>query len=131
MKYEEAKKLARDLRKSQTKAEEYFWEKVRNRRLFGFKINRQFPVEYERDGFFIADFHCHEKKLIIELDGPIHKFQKEYDTNRMQILEELGFKVVRFENETVLNNWESVEKQLKEILSPNPSLQREARRGEL
>ena len=130
MRYEEAKILARNLRKSQTEAESFFWEKVRNRRLLGLKFNRQFLIEYEQECFFIADFHCHEKKMIIELDGPIHRFQKNYDDHRMLILEDLGFRVIRIKNEMILNDWDKVERQLMEILSPNPSLQREGRRGE-
>ena len=48
--------------------------------------------------YFIADFYCAEKKLIIELDGKIHDEQKEYDENRDRILKEMKLKVIRFKN---------------------------------
>ena len=81
--------------------------------MYGFKFLRQQPVFYgstlNQRLFFVPDFYCAEKKLIIELDGKIHDFQKEYDKNRDSILNELGLKVIRFKNEelkdmsTVLN----------------------------
>src|SRR3989338_972149 len=116
--------LARDLRKNQTPAESLLWKNLRNRKLQELKFNRQFPVVYGRnfDGtslFFIADFYCHEKKLIIELDGKIHDFQKEYDKEREHILNQLGLKVIRFKNEE-LENIIAVLDKIREQLTPNP-----------
>jgi very-short-patch-repair endonuclease len=68
---EVAKIICRDLRKRQTKAEEIFWQAVRNRKFLGNKFLRQHPIFYDlkgKESFFIADFYCHEKKLIVELD---------------------------------------------------------------
>ena len=66
------------------------------------RFKRQFPVSWNRgaDGadFYILDFYCHELKLGIELDGDIHKFQKEYDKYRDNILKEMGISVLRFDN---------------------------------
>ena len=66
--------------------------------------------------FYIVDFHCFEKKLVVELDGGIHLQQQEQDEVRQGILEEMGYHVVRFQNEEVLYGWERVEEELKEIL---------------
>jgi very-short-patch-repair endonuclease len=88
-----------------TKAEAILWEHLRNSKLKGLKFRRQHPLD-----IFIADFYCHQKKLIIELDGGIHNIQeqKEYDEGRTFELEEKGFKILRFKNEEVINDIGSV-----------------------
>ncbi len=97
--------FARELRKNQTPAEVKVWGMLRNRRLLGFKFLRQHPVVVEkhndRTGFYIADFYCSEKKLIIELDGLIHAFQIDYDKARDVIMNELGLTVLRITNDEV------------------------------
>ena len=104
---------ARAMRKNSTPAEEFFWEKVRNRKLFGLKWNRQFIIECTGDmnnvKYYIADFHCHQLKLVVELDGGIHLQQIEEDLIRTDQLVENGFAVIRLKNEVVLENWDEVE----------------------
>lgn len=101
--------LARSLRKNQTEAEAKLWHFLRNRKIKGKKFSRQFPIVYKVEGSkhhsYIADFHCAEKKLIIELDGGIHDQpeQRRYDQARDAVLHELGYKVVRFRNEELEN----------------------------
>ncbi len=99
--------LARELRKNQTPSEKLLWEKLRNRKLKGYKFLRQHPILYEsfnnNNKYFIPDFYCAEMKLIIELDGEIHNFQREYDKNREAILNDLGLIVLHFKNEDLLN----------------------------
>ncbi len=101
------KELCRDLRKRSTPSERIVWELLRNRKFMGLKFLRQYPIIYgnydTRKLFFIADFYCAEKKLVIELDGIIHDFQKEYDKNRDKIITEMGLTIVRFKNEEVKN----------------------------
>ncbi|MDM9586019.1 DUF559 domain-containing protein [Nostoc sp. GT001] len=63
---------ARKLRKQQTPAEEILWKCLRNRRLLNIKFRRQHNI-----GRYITDFYCHEKLLIIELDGSIHANQQD------------------------------------------------------
>jgi very-short-patch-repair endonuclease len=96
---------ARILRKSMTETEKILWEKLRNNRLNGLKFRRQHPL-----GMFIADFYCHQKRLIIELDGGIHDIpeQKEYDEGRTFLLEEKGLRILRFRNEEIMNDLDSV-----------------------
>jgi very-short-patch-repair endonuclease len=104
---EVAKVVCRDLRKKSTKAEKIFWESVRNKKLLDKKFYRQYPLFYDitgKESFFIADFNCHERKLIIELDGVIHKYRLKKDKEREEILNYLGLKIIRFRNDEVLNN---------------------------
>ena len=114
-----AVQTARKLRKQSTRAERIFWKVVRHRNINNKKFNRQFPIYFEYEGqkrFFIADFYCHERKLIIEIDGGIHEQQKDYDELRTAIINELGMKVIRFKNELVMNNLDEVIKELMRIL---------------
>jgi len=107
-------KNANDLRKRTTNAEKLLWEKLRNRQLNGLKFRRQHPVS-----IFIADFYCHEQKLIIELDGEIHNTieNQEYDKNRTKEIEKYGIKVIRFKNEEIENNMSDVLKIIVENLT--------------
>ena len=61
-------------------------------------------IEHSKGSYFIADFYCHEAKLIIEVDGDIHIKQKEYEESRSRILESLGYRVIRLKNEEVLKD---------------------------
>ncbi len=114
-----AKELCRKLRKDATSSERILWEVVRNRKLDGFKINRQFPIFYDLNGiekFFIADFYCHQKRLVIEIDGGYHKRQIDYDKLRTEIINLIGIKVIRFKNEEVENNLKEVIEKIKNEL---------------
>lgn len=116
-----SKKLARMLRKNQTPAEQVFWEKVRNRKFQGVKFLRQHPIRFHYFGtrrFFVADFYCAQAKLIIEIDGKIHEKQKEYDQYRTYLLNTLGFKVIRFTNDEILNQMNVVLNKLHPIIIP-------------
>ncbi len=66
---------------------------------------------------FIADFYCNEKKVIIEIDGEVHNTQIEYDEMRTEILEEMGYKLIRFRNEEVIAKLESVLLKLEQFTS--------------
>jgi very-short-patch-repair endonuclease len=82
-----------------TMAERAMWRLLRGRRLEGLKFRRQTPV-----GPWIADFCCYELKLIIELDGGVHKLREDADRARDTDLRRRGFTVLRFANEAVLTN---------------------------
>ena len=101
------KQTVRELRKNQTEAECLLWEQLRGRKLFGKKFVRQYPFTFEYFGhkrYFVADFFCHEHKLIIELDGGVHTGREHYDTMRTELLEILKLTVIRFSNDEVVNN---------------------------
>jgi leucyl-tRNA synthetase len=95
--------ITRELRKNQTPSEQVLWEQLRKRRLGGYRFNRQKPLIYETDRgrryFFIADFYCAEKKLVVEVDGSIHAFKKYEDYQRDLVLRELGLRTIRIRNE--------------------------------
>ena len=101
------KRQARELRKNSTKAESLLWKYLRNRNLSGYKFLRQHPIIYKADykglNYFIADFYCHEKRIIVELDGPVHLSTIEYDKFRDDELAYKGIKVLRIRNEELEN----------------------------
>jgi len=91
--------FAKEMRNKPTEAESVLWQYLSNNQRKGFRFKRQHPVKY-----FVADFYCHSKQLIIEVDGGYHQIpeQYEYDRNRDYELEELGLRVLHFTNEQVL-----------------------------
>jgi very-short-patch-repair endonuclease len=104
MKWIEIKEIAAKLRNNPTEAEKILWSVIRNKQLLGRKFLRQHPIIYEINRFkndfyfFVPDFYCAGEKLIIELDGPIHNFQKDKDYKREEILKSKGLKVLRIKN---------------------------------
>ena len=109
---------ARFLRKVQTGAEAALWQRIRSKKLNGFKFRRQHPVDY-----YIVDFYCHECRLVTEVDGRIHEQNDnpDYDKNRTEDLMALGLMVIRFTNEEVLQNIDLVLSEIKRHLTPSPS----------
>ncbi|HSG93422.1 MAG TPA: endonuclease domain-containing protein, partial [Methylotenera sp.] len=100
---------SRQLRSEMTVAETHLWQHLRTRQICGKKFRRQHPV-----GKYILDFACIEAKLAIEVDGGQHNELQNYDNQRTAWLEVLGWKVLRFWNNEVLQNIEGV---LEEILN--------------
>ena len=82
--------IARQLRNTTTPSEERLWQTLRKRQLDGRKFRRQVPI-----GPFVVDFYCSSERLIVEVDGPIHEFQREADCQRERMLESLGLRFVR------------------------------------
>lgn len=99
------------LRKNLTSAEAFLWKQLQQQKLEGRKFRRQHSIEN-----YILDFYCPEEKLIIELDGQVHfnPTSQEKDAIRTERLEELGFKVIRFENNMVFDNLQSVLQEIKD-----------------
>jgi very-short-patch-repair endonuclease len=94
---------AKELRQNMTPAEKILWQCLRANRLGGWHFRRQQII----DGFII-DFYCHASRLVIELDGEVHNQQIEYDAERDLILKSKGLKILRFSNEVVLKDINSV-----------------------
>jgi PncC family amidohydrolase len=88
-----------------TEAEKILWEIVRGRKMAGFKFRRQHIILN-----YIADFVCLSEKLIIEVDGRYHQLPKNKisDEERTKDLKSLGFEVLRFTNDQVLNETDNV-----------------------
>ena len=105
---------SRENRQLSTNAEKALWAQVRNRKLQGFKFRRQHPI-----ADFVADFYCHEGRLVVEIDGEYHndREQHQYDEGRVYELKELNVKVIRFTNREVLDNMDFVLKKIQADLS--------------
>ena len=101
----------KDLRKSLTPQELKLWFYLKEKKL-GVKFRRQHGI-----GPYIADFYCKEKNLIIEIDGSQHMDAKEYDKERDDYMETLGIKVLRFWNNEIDTNIESVLEKIKKIIT--------------
>jgi len=94
---------AKELRKNMTPAERKLWYQCL--RTFKHRVFRQRPIHH-----FIVDFYCHSLKLVIEIDGDSHfnETAQAYDEKRTQILEGYGLQVLRFTNQQVLHDFETV-----------------------
>ncbi|HEY8098132.1 MAG TPA: class I tRNA ligase family protein, partial [Methylobacter sp.] len=99
--------LARKLRKDQTDSESLLWQLLRNHQLENAKFRRQHPVAVS-DHKFILDFYCEEAELAVELDGGQHAEQHAKDMERDRLLAANGVRVMRFWNNEVLTQTESV-----------------------
>ena len=112
---------ARRMRQAPTAAERLLWEKLRGRRLEGFKFRRQHAIDR-----FIVDFYCPRTGLVIEVDGRIHRGRKEEDVARDAHLRSMGMRVVRFDNQAVLDRTdsviESISSELRRIRAENGEL---------
>jgi very-short-patch-repair endonuclease len=95
--------IARKLRVDQTTAESILWHQLRSRQVRGRKWRRQHPV-----GPYVVDFLCFQVRLIVEIDGDVHAFQREQDEARQAYLESYGFCVIRFSNDDIFHNLEGV-----------------------
>jgi very-short-patch-repair endonuclease len=93
----------RNLRKNPTPAEKKLWSRLKDRQVNGVKFRRQHAI-----GNYIPDFCAIKEKLIIELDGSQHLEQEEYDNERTKYFESLGYKVIRFWNNQIMNDMNSV-----------------------
>lgn len=89
---------ARAMRKAMTPAEAYLWKALRHKHL-GVKFRRQHPV-----GRTILDFYAPACKLVVQVDGPIHRWQRAEDEMHTRHLADYGLTVIRFSNEEVLEN---------------------------
>ena len=90
------------MRRDPTEAEDLLWGALRGRRLDRIKFRRQVPV-----GAYIADFVCAEAMLIVEIDGSQHG-DSHYDDERSAVLKTHGFRVLRFWNDEVMRELNSV-----------------------
>ena len=102
------KKFARENRKEMTKAEACIWKYLLgNKQMMGYQFRRQRPILN-----YIADFLCKELMLIIEVDGLTHQWEEvaKKDTIRQHELEQVGFTILRFHDEEILNDIVNVER---------------------
>ncbi|KAF0237887.1 MAG: valyl-tRNA, partial [Prolixibacteraceae bacterium] len=114
--YELLKKNAKELRRFSTEAESALWEMLRSNKL-GEKFRRQHILNN-----IIVDFVCLSKSLVIEVDGGYHNKPEiqELDNLKTNILNELGYKVIRVTNDEVLANTDGVIETIKGALLNSP-----------
>ena len=112
--------LCRELRQRETPAEKILWAHLRNRNFSNHRFLRQYPIcvlsTFGKHLYYIPDLYCHKSKLVIEAEGPIHLFKKEYDKNRDEVLKLLGLTILRFENDEIINDIETVLSKIEEHL---------------
>ena len=95
-----------------TDAEHRLWYHLRRRQLNNLKFRRQVPFSN-----YIVDFACFERNLIIEVDGGQHFENQRYDAKRTTYLQARGFSVLRFWNDEVLTETDSVLKKILDFCS--------------
>ena len=96
-----------------TEAEISLWSKIKNRQLVGYQFHRQRII-----GDYIVDFYCSEAKLVIEVDGGQHYFEKSVEVDRIRddYLKKQGLRVLRFTNIDVFENIRGVIDSILEII---------------
>ncbi len=116
--YYTLKQRARKMRNNPTDAERILWYRLRNRRLYRYPFLRQRII----DGM-IVDFLCRKTKLVIEVDGGQHDQRKQSDTTRTERLNRAGYQVLRFWNNDVIFDTESVLHTIDQTLKQHESQQ--------
>ncbi len=105
------RQAARRLRRDMTLAERRLWRELRAHRVMCAWFRRQAPL-----GPYIADFVCHARKLVIEVDGGQH-CGSGHDARRDAWMRAEGYRVLRFWNNEVLSNPEGVMDRISRALS--------------
>ncbi len=110
------KQFARELRNQSTKAEVRLWCELLRQKKTGYAFLRQRPIAN-----YIADFFCKELKLVIEVDGYSHQSEEKYrqDMIRQQEIEALGYHVLRFTDDEVMNGIYNVERCIMQWIEQN------------
>ena len=112
----QTKRRAIELRRELTHAEHSLWARLRNDQL-GVSFRRQHAI-----GNYIPDFCSPKARLIIEIDGSQHLAQREYDEERTKYFESIGYRVLRFWNNDVMNDIESVIRAIMQAMDPRHPL---------
>jgi very-short-patch-repair endonuclease len=111
---------ARTLRQNMTEVERRVWQILRLHQMKAYKFRRQVPI-----GRYIADFVCHEARLIVEIDGGQHDRSSPRETERSGFLQNQGYRILRFWNNEVLTNLDGVHETIAGALgriTPTPTL---------
>ena len=103
---------ARGLRARMNAPEQRLWRELRK---LGAHVRRQAPI-----GRYVADFACHARRLVIEVDGGVHERLAEValrDIERTAWLEGQGYKVLRFTDVQVMNDVHTVVDEIRKALA--------------
>jgi len=110
----ELRQFARKLRRNMTLAEVLFWNRIKRGQIRGCDFDRQKPI-----GNYIVDFYCKDLYLAIEVDGRSHDFKPEQDAHRQVKLEEMGVHFLRFWDQEIKNDMESVLDRIRSWIDEN------------
>jgi len=94
-----------------TATEQRLWRELRKLQL---SFRRQAPI-----GRYFADFACHGRRLVIEVDGGVHERLAEVaarDVERQRWLEGEGYRVLRFTDRQVSHDVQGCLEKIKEAL---------------
>ncbi len=105
------KERAREMLNNSTKGEIKFWCELLRKRETGYQFYRQKIIDH-----YIVDFYSAKLRLVVEIDGESHDGKEEYDKKRDDKFKSYGLKVLHYSDNTVLNNFQLVEKDFKEQL---------------
>jgi len=115
-----ARARARTLRQNMTEAERGVWQILRSHQMQEHKFRRRVAI-----GRYIADFVCHEARLIVEIDGGQHDRSSPREAERSGFLQGEGYRILRFWNNEILANLDGVHQTIAAALGasppPNPS----------
>ena len=101
---------AKQLRATMTPAEGALWASLRGNQLSGLHFRRQQII----DGF-LADFYCHSAGVVLEIDGPIHGQQVDYDRERDRVIAAHDLQVLRVRNDEVMSDIQAVLKRIESV----------------
>jgi very-short-patch-repair endonuclease len=99
------KDIRKCLRKNLTPAEAFLWNELKTKKFHGLKFRRQHSIKN-----YIVDFYCAQHQLIIELDGNYHDEPNQFEKDELgdKDLENMGFTVLRYENQYVFSELEHI-----------------------
>ena len=113
--------LSKKLRKNMTLSEVLLWQELKGKQMLGYDFDRQRPIDE-----YIVDFYCKELRLAIEIDGESHTHEEaaEKDRKRQLSLEDLGVRILRFDDLEVKREMKyvlnSIYNWIKENTHPQP-----------
>ena len=82
---------AQMMRKKPTLGETLLWDQLKEKQLEGVKFRRQVVILG-----YIVDFYSPSHRIVVEVDGPHHEDQEEYDQERDKALKKVDLHVLRF-----------------------------------
>jgi len=105
-----------ELRKNMSPPEARLWVELSNKKLNGYKFRRQHSI-----GNYIVDFYCPKAKLIVEIDGKTHldPSTEHNDFVRDEYLKNLGYRILRFDNKDILNQFPYIIVEIENALLEN------------
>ena len=79
-------------------------------------IDKKYEIEREKSFFpYFADFAFNELKLVVEIDGSQHVLEKERierDIDKDKLIQNLGWKIIRYSEDVVKYDWETIDRTL-------------------